>query len=440
MTTRAAPLVVPLSQGAVARVRVAAVVRFGLIGLLIGNLGRIPAFSTGGRDAAILINDVLVAAAIVAGALQAIRTRRLRLDSVSILALLFAGIGGASTLLSIPRFGLSSFEVGVSLGYLARWLYYFAIYVVLVNAMRDGDAETMWRSLETVILIFAAFGIIQSLTLPNFAQIVYPSSRLGDDWDPQGHRLVSTWLDPVFAGAFIMVGLLVQLSMIASGRRVAAWKTVVLSAALLMTASRGALLATAVGLVVIVGARGLSRRMLRAGLSVVAIVAVGVPVMLRFTGLSEKLGVDVSAMQRVVAWLRAYQVFRDHPLIGIGFNAWGFVQERYGYVRYHAFSYSLDGGLIFIAVMTGVVGLAIYVGMLGVVIGRARRVWRAATAEPLQRGLAIGVGASTVALVVDSLFGNALMLPFLMESMWILWAIVFGLERSRQLVTNAARR
>ena len=54
-------------------------------------------------------------------------------------------------------------------------------------------------------LAFAGFGIVQSAFLPNFAQRIYPDARLYLDWDPQGHRLVSTFLDPNFAGAFILL-------------------------------------------------------------------------------------------------------------------------------------------------------------------------------------------------------------------------------------------
>jgi putative inorganic carbon (HCO3(-)) transporter len=219
-----------------------------------------------------------------------------------------------------------------------------------------------------------------------------------------------------------------------------------LAIALLLTASRGGALATVVGVVVIFATRGLSKRMLRMSLGLGVLGAVTVPLVLRFAGLFEKLHVDASALQRVVAWKRAVQVFAEHPIIGIGFNAWGFVQERYGYERLYAFSYSLDGGLIFIALMTGLVGLALYVAMLFAVLKRARRIWRDESRPVEERGLAIGVVAGTVALVVDSLFGNGLFLPFLMETMWVLFALVFamsaganGTARRPRIVTARTR-
>lgn len=407
-------------------------VRLALVGLLVGNLGRIPIFSTGDRQVPILVNDLCVAMLLTAGALRAISARSLRLDTVALLALAFAAIGGASTLWSIPRFGLTGFEVVVSLGYLARWLFYFGLYVVLINVLRVDDVQPIWRTLENLLLIFAAFGILQALVLPNFAQIVYPNARLFYDWDPQGHRLVSTWLDPLLAGAFIMLGLLIQVSQISVGSKVAAWKPTLLTIALVLTASRAAVLATAVGGVVIFATRGLSKRMLRtaAGLALLAVTAV--PAVLWFTGQFNKLQIDPSAMLRFISWARALNVFIEHPVIGIGFNAWGFVQERYGYERLYVASYALDGGLIFIALMTGVVGLSLYLAMLFVTMQRARRIWRAATSPVEHKGLAIGVTAGTIALVVDGLFGNSMFLPFLMEIMWLLWALVFVVYTNRE--------
>ena len=418
-------------------VRVTTIMHVAMIGLLVGNLGRIPVFSTGDRDAPILLNDLLVGIVLCAGALNAVRRRALQLDSVALFALTFAAVGGASTLLSIPRFGLTGFEALVSLAYLARWLFYFGIYVVLINALRSGDVVGLWRTLELYVLIFAAFGIVQSITMPDFAQLVYPDSRVRADWDPQGHRLVSSWLDPQLAGAFIMLTLLIELALISVRGRVPLWKPILLSVALLLTASRAGAVATVVGVAVIVATRGLSRRMLRISISLAVFAAVTTPVVLQLTGLMNKLHVDASAMQRVVAWTRAWRVLSEHPVIGIGFNAWGFVQERYGYERLYVFSYSLDGGLIFIALMSGALGLGLYIAMLTALIRRARRLWRNQAVPPEHRGLAVGTVAGTIALIVNSLFANALLLPYLMETMWVLWALVFAMAVAHRSPTRS---
>ena len=58
----ARPIVVPLaSDRSRLEIRVSTVIRGAIAVLFIGNLGRIPIFSTGGRDVPILANDIAVA-------------------------------------------------------------------------------------------------------------------------------------------------------------------------------------------------------------------------------------------------------------------------------------------------------------------------------------------------------------------------------------------
>ena len=111
----AAPQIVPFAAPARRAVRVASIVQLALAGVLIGNLGRIPVFSTGDRQAPVLVNDLFVAAVLCAGALNSVQKRSLIIDRVALWALTFAVIGGVSTLLSVQRFGLTPFEVAVSL-------------------------------------------------------------------------------------------------------------------------------------------------------------------------------------------------------------------------------------------------------------------------------------------------------------------------------------
>lgn len=394
-----------------------------LLLLVIANLGRIPVFSTGGRDAPILANDIFVLALLTAGGVAMAMSRHAKLDSVALAGLGFAALGGISTLLAISKFTLSGFEVAVSAGYLARWVFYFAIYIVAINVLRAEDVNGVWRALETAVLLFAAFGIVQAATMPNFAQMVYPESRAYVDWDLQYHRLVSTVLDPNFAGALILSVLLVQIAQLTGGVRVPAWKPALLTLALVLTASRSSLLALVIGGMVIIAIRGVGKRFLRFGFAVAAVVALLLPKLLEYAREYNKLELDSSALSRLVMWARGVMVLRDNLVLGVGMNTWGFVQERYGFPRLGAASYAIEGGLLFVAVMTGIVGLAVYSGMLALVLARARRLWRNVAAPPEHRAIAVGTAAFTVALVVHSMFTNSLFLPFILEPLFVLWAL-----------------
>ena len=396
--------------------------------LLIAQLGRIPLVSTGDREAPLLINDVCLLAVLGIGALNALVSRTLILDRASVLALLFCAVGFFSAVLAIPRYGLTIFQVAVSLAYLARWMVYFGLYVVIINVARSRDVLALWRTLERTILMFAAFGLVQAAFIPGFAQVVYPNGT--DDWDKQGHRLVSTVLEPNMAGIMIVLVLLVQFAQFSSGGRVAGWKPSLLLAALVATLSRSSFLALIVGGLVVLTIRGVSKRFVRFAVLGALVLVAALPNILSFARSYNKLRLDSSALGRLVQWARAFTVFSDHPIGGIGFNTFGFVQESYGFTRLGAGTYSTDGGLLFIAVMTGVVGLALYVGMFFLVIRRCRATWRNPTVPRELSALSIGVAAGSIALCVHSLFVNSILTTFVMEMVWLLWGLSFVIASS----------
>lgn len=416
-------------------VRTSRVLAFALVLFAIGNLGRIPFLNLGERQAPILINDLCVGAVLVAGALAMANARVIRLNDVAFTALLFAGIGALSAVAAIPKFGLTWFEVLASLAYLARWLFYFGLYVVVINCLRGGDVEGTWLTIERVMLVMAAFGMVQAAFFPNFAFIVYP--EMGPkEFDAQRNRLVSTILDPNIMAALIGVVLLVQLSRMSFGVKVVLWKPLLLVAALLLTLSRGGLLSFSVGALIVLAVKGVPKRFVKLGTVTLALLLMALPWLIPFANQYTRFTVgDDSALARVITWQRAIGAFLESPWYGIGFNTYGFVQEHRGFERLAAQSYSAEGGLLFVAVMTGLIGLAVYLVMLLFVLRRCRRGWVDRRATASERGLFLGVGAATVAILVDSIFVNSLFMPFAMELLWVLWGLTFvaaGAARARR--------
>src|SRR5205814_4625903 len=119
--------------------RPAAVLQFALLLLFTTTLGRIPLIDLGQKQAMLFASDLGVIAVLIAGSVVMFRQRSMRLNGAAIAALIFAAIGAASAVAAIPRFGLNAFEVLVSLAYLARWLVYFGLYVVIINCVRQDD-------------------------------------------------------------------------------------------------------------------------------------------------------------------------------------------------------------------------------------------------------------------------------------------------------------
>ena len=81
--------------------------------------------------------------------------------------------------------------------------------------------------------------------------------------------------------------------------------------------------------------------------------------------------------------------------------------------------------------MTGVVGLVCYLAMLWRVGRNCRRTWLDADATPGERAFAIGAAAATAAVLVHSLFVNTLLMPFVMEQLWLLWGLTFVIRTRR---------
>jgi O-antigen ligase len=397
-----------------------------LLVFILGNVGQIPLLNLGDRVAPVNLNDLAVAAVLGVGTIAMMQARTLLLNDVSIAAIVFAAIGGLSALAGIERFGLSGVEIAGSLAYLARWIFYFALYVVVVNCVAARDVEFVWRALERALLVIVAFGIVQAIFLPNFAFMVYPDARAMYDFDAQRHRLVSTILEPNIASGMIVVVLLVQLARLACGVREPLWKPLLMFAGLVATLSRGGMLAFLVGCGVLILMRGPSRPLLRFGSAVAVMMLPGLPFLIAFGQQYARFSVtDASAMGRVVVWARALSTFLDYPWFGIGFNTYGFVQERRGIERLGGAAYSAEGGLLFIAVLTGVVGLSVYLIMLWLALRRARETARHPMATPEERGLTTGVMATTIAILVHSVFVNSLLTPWVMEPLWVLWGIAF---------------
>jgi O-antigen ligase len=405
--------------------------------MVLGNLGRAPVLVRG-PEWPVLFNDLLVAAALLASAVACLQARRLRLDALAGFAAAFATVGVGAGLWAAQKYAIAAPELLASYAYLGRWVAYFGLYVAVLNVGRDEDAPLLWAALERAVLAFAAFGVFQVFAFEHFAQTVYPQGGDYITWDYQGRRLVSTLLDPNFAGMLVSLVLLVYVARLAYGVPVRWWKPALLLTALLLTLSRGATLAFVIGLGVVVAGRGLTRRLARAALLAVAAALPILPALIRFAASFRKFSIDESAMARVEAWVRALTVIGDNPIVGVGFNTYRYVRRAYGWsVADNLPAASLDGGLLFIVVLTGAVGLVCYVGLLGLVVARCRRLWRDAGAPAEARALALGTAAGTVALVLHSITVNSLLLPFLMEPHWLLAALVALHARARARAISA---
>jgi 5-hydroxyisourate hydrolase-like protein (transthyretin family) len=404
----------------------------GAVGLGLGNVGRIPGIALGGRSSPLVVADLVVA--LVWGVLIfAVASGRARIlvDDVMSATLAFLAVATISTGLAFARFNLGVIEGAGVAAFLIRWIAYFGWYPFVAWCLTGDESRDAWRFIERALLVFAVAGIIQSAFLPGFAQMIHDGGDL-PTWDVQGRRLVSSMLDPNFAGILIVIALLVRLARVAEGLSESPVSLAVLSAALLLTVSRSAILALAVGLVVVAGARGFRTRLFKVIAVGVVLILPFLSLLISFAGSFGKLGYDASAAQRLIPWIRAGRLLREHPWFGVGFNAIKQAQESHGWRSVGGADVSFDGGLIFVAAMTGFVGLFFYLRMLVRVWRGARRVWRDNALAPADRAHATATAAVTAAVVVHSFFVNSLLLPFVMQIMWVMWGRLAHIRAARR--------
>ena len=415
------------------RVSARGVAALGAIGLALGNVGRIPALVLGGRNSPLVAADAVVVLVWVL-LFVAIGSGRARIivDDVMAAAFAFVAAAAASTLMAFSRYNLGIVEGAGVVAFLLRWFAYFGWYPFVAWCLTPDESRDAWRFIERALLAFAVFGIFQSAFLPGFAQMVHDGGGDLPTWDIQGRRLVSSILDPNFAGILVVIALVFRLSRVAEGVRESPVAMATLAAAVLLTVSRSAILGLVVAIAVLAVVRGLRAPLFRVLVLGTVLILPFLSLLISFAASFNKLGYDASAAQRLVPWIRAGRLLIEHPWLGVGFNAIKQAQESHGWRSVGGADVSLDGGLLFVAAMTGVIGLWLYVRILLRVVRGARGVWKDSAVDPMSRAHATATVAATAAVVVHSFFVNSLLLPFVMQILWVMWARLAHVRATRR--------
>ena len=131
---------------------------------------------------------------------------------------------------------------------------------------------------------------------------------------------------------------------------------------------------------------------------------------------------DETAKARIESWQKALLVFKDHFLIGVGFNTYRYSQASYGFFENdqnlggHSGAGS-DSSLLLVAATTGVFGLGAFVWIL-------ISIWATVAKSSKRSFVALGTLASFMGLLVHSQFVNSLFFPQIMLLFWFFVGIV----------------
>ena len=390
-----------------------------LVTIPLGQLGRIP---VGGGHINLYLPDILIPLIIFVWLGYALGIRKkLDLPPLANFIFLFAFVALISLINGKRFLGLE--ELVVSGMYLVRFVLYAGLYFVVWDLTKGIKGSKGIKTMTTNLLIFsgvvlALAGFVQLAVLPDFTTL---DPSLG--WDPHRNRLASTFFDPNFVGAYLVLTLVLIFSeMLHKGLKGIKLGTAATTVfvALILTFSRSAWLMFAVSM----GVMGVlkSRKLLILALAAFLAAYALVPrVQTRVAG-----GVDPddSASARIVSWKATLEIVKEYPLIGVGFNAFRYAQARHGFFDFSdplggRAGAGSDSSLLLVLATTGVIGLGAFL-LMGF-----RALWPAWS--NFSNPISLAVLAGFAGLLAESNFINSLFYPWIMVWMWTMLALA-GLQ------------
>lgn len=342
-----------------------------LAGVISGQLFRITLLSKialTGTDVAMLISAI-----VFAGVLFTNKNWRDYFSGVwrswpSKLLAIFLSVGLASLVINATKY--TGGEVFASFSYLARLLLLTFVATGFAYYAKEIEKAFLLKSFVVAGLVALLLGYIQLIFVPDLGFLA-PAG-----WDPHTGRMVSTFLDPNYFAAFLVMVMAVlagELFNPSRKRNIVAWLIFVICwVGLYLTYSRSGWLTGFLALPLIVWPKSWKTAVL---IGVVFVAVVFIPG--RF---SERIqqstsylntssvdsGGDFSAAARAGSSKRAIELFQVSPVYGIGYNAYGYAMVKYGILSESDLatrsSMGSDNSFLFVLATTGLVGLGLYLG------------------------------------------------------------------------------
>ena len=252
------------------------------------------------------------------------------------------------------------------------------------------------------------------------------------DFDPRV-RPFSSFGNADFYGQFLAVVAIACGAVLVFARRrlwvkgIVALLAVMNVALMLVVQTRGSFLGIVAGAAVIaplwLRRSGLSRQVLVRFALATAVAAVALVVMLVASPLGGRLldiGRGIGLRDRVLLYQSAFQMFLDHPFLGVGFENFAVAYPRYQQAEWFAVAgmnttnTSAHDWVLHVAATTGIVGLLANLALLAAFAVHAWRRARDADAA----GLLVALAA------IAAFYGSGLVLPGAQSIQWIPWVCV----------------
>ncbi len=377
-----------------------------LLGLLFGSLvvGQFGRIVLSGQGGGILISDVAVTLFLVGAGICLLLGFMRQKNSRNMLALpSVLPFLGWSVAVLIARSGSMQYDqLSIAVFY---WLRLASILLLYPAGMVIMSTEgTKYYAKQVFIYAYAALvalGFIQLLLFPNL-------EGLGGGWDPHMGRMVATWLDPNFFGAFLALALPAILSWMRLPDILRLVFFVTSFVAILLTKSRSTYIAGAIALCVCGVVWLFSAKLSREWKKIVIPLLVTIFILCGFAGvlLQERATQifihDPTIVLRIEAYRAVWErLVEPNIIFGVGYNAYQIEAQKAGLISnflIHSRSGS-DSSILTLLVTTGIVGTALFlIPMLSGLVWHRSLLFTWAT----------------VFLLVHSQFENSLLYPHLL--------------------------
>lgn len=321
--------------------------------------------------------------------------------------LIFLGASIFALVINIPNFLPK--QILVSSMYLVRFALYASMYFVFVDIGKKYKNYIPKYMLMTGA-IFIIFGFIQYLFFSNH-KYLYDFG-----WDMHQFRLFSTFFDPNFAGAFLVL-VLVFVFVLRDKLLPQKWKLITYSLillnfiAIILTYSRGSYLML---LACVVAYSAFTKKWkLTLGL-IFSFVLIFLVLSPKFNLESTNLLRFASVEARIDSSRLALNIWQKNPL-GVGFDTYRYAREKYGNIDNSTYGPShagagVDNSFILVLVTTGVVGLVCYLFLI-------YKMLKLGLLHVKENRYALILVISLVGIIVNALTINSLFYSFIM--LWI---------------------
>ena len=332
-----------------------------------------------------------------------ISKRKLPEKKIFILASMFVSAGFISLLINSSHLQIREFAT--ALAYLVRYASYISI-IFAVPMLKQNERSSILKKLMIAGLVFVFFGFIQYFYYPNLRNLYY----LG--WDEHLGRLFSTMLDPNFAGAFLVLILILVTGNLGKSRLLLLFPLLTLIA-IFLTHSRSALI-----MLVVAGSIFLiTNKLYKQAIVFVAVLILGL-VVFSNTNIEGLNPLRIASSEaRIKSAEQAIEIFRKNPIFGVGFNAYRYAQIRYGFsdsdkTKLSNSDAGTDNSYLFVLATTGVVGFLFFLEFW---INILKRIYSDRV-----------VFASVIGILVNTLFINSIFLTVIMAWIFILAGVTLS--------------